>query len=129
LVLPELKIKGAEACCSSVTIQEEPPSAAFPVPNGGEPINKILGNHVFLFFWLVLPESKIKGAEVCCSSVTIHEAAFLAAFPVLIGGEPDNKILEITCRYAHPLGGHFPAEGRTGNPQGSRRFLYKKVAV
>jgi len=43
------------------------------------------GNYVFLLLWLVLPESKIKGAEDCCSLNTIHEEAFLAAFPVSNG--------------------------------------------
>jgi hypothetical protein len=41
---------------------------------------------------LVLPESKIKVAEICFFSVTNREEAFLAAFPVSKGGEPIYKI-------------------------------------
>jgi len=57
---------------------------------------------------------------MCCYLITIHEEAFLAAFPVSNGGEPGNKYLEITCRYAHPLGGHFQGRGVRGTV-GSRK--------
>jgi hypothetical protein len=61
----------------------------------GEPSNKYMKFTCFLLLWLVLPKSKIKVAKMCCSLITIHEKAFLAAFPVSNGENLSTKYLAL----------------------------------
>jgi len=139
LVLPESKIKTPEDCGSSVTIHEEPPSAALSHLssfNWGRTIYKNLQKLRVLMFWLVLPESKIKVVKMCCSLITFHEEPPSAAFPVSNGGEPStntwkSRVVMPTLWVIDPVGVStlstfgalrwaFPREVRTRN----RRFLY-----